>query len=574
MTGWIKGVDYPEYMGESALVTLKADYLVEGESPKQAIQNIARRVELELGIEGLSEKVYDYIWKGWIGLASPVWTNFGRSRGLPISCFNAHFSDSILDFKKKELEVAICSQNGGGTSGYLGEVRGRGSSISNTKAKALGVMSPLKMINSTIEEVSQGGIRKGMFAAYLDFSHKDIMEFLDIRDVGNPIQTITTGVVVDKTDIDNILRGDKKALEVWAKICEQRNNIGIPYIYFKENCNNHSSTPIPYKNRNLLKASNLCSEIVLPSTKQESFVCCLASMNLEKYDEWKNTDAVKVVTYILEAVMNEFIRKASALEGMEDTVRFATRHRALGIGTLGEASFFQEKGIPFTSVMANTYRKQIYKRIKEQAFEASEELANLFGPCEVNKEFGINRRHTTLTAIAPTTTNALICGDVSPGIEPWISNIFQRKVAKGSFLKKNPTLEKLLKLKGEDKPEVWDSIVENFGSVQHLDCLTDEEKEVFLTAYEINQFELIKAASIRQKYICQSQSLNLFVLPSTPAQQRSELYLTAYFYGVKTLYYQRSLSVLKEGVDQDKVKEYFNKTVEKAFDSSCVACEG
>ena len=400
------------------------------------------------------------------------------------------------------------------------------------------------------------------------------MEFLEIRDVGNPIQTITTGVVIDKKDVEDILRGDKKALTTWSKICEQRNNIGIPYLYFKENCENHISTPIPYKNSNTLKSSNLCSEVILPSKKDESFVCCLASMNVSMFDEWKNTDAVKVTVYILEAVMSEFIRKASNLEGMGDAVRFAKKHRALGIGTLGEATFFQEKGLPFTSMISDTYRKQIYKTIKEQAFKASEELADMFGACEVNKQFNINRRHTTLTAIAPTTTNALLCGDVSPGIEPWVSNIFQRKVAKGSFLKKNPTLEKLLVQKGEDKAEVWDSIVENFGSVQHLDFLTEEEKEVFLTAYEINQFSLIKSASVRQKFICQSQSLNLFVLPNTPAQQRSELYLSAYFYGVKTLYYQRSLSVLKEGVDQDKVKDYFNRTVEKAFDSECVACEG
>jgi ribonucleoside-diphosphate reductase alpha chain len=317
-----------------------------------------------------------------------------------------------------------------------------------------------------------------------------------------------------------------------------------------------------------------CSEICLPSTENESFVCCLASMNLASYDEWKNTDAVKVAIYILEAVMSEFIRKASKLDGMEDAVRFAIRHRALGLGTLGEHTFLQERKIPFISLMADNYRRSIYSRIKKQAEEASIELADMFGACEVNIESNIHKRHTTLLAVAPTTTNALISGDVSPGIEPWVSNIFQRKVAKGSFLKKNPTLERLLRDKEQDTAEVWDSIVANFGSVQHLDFLTDEEKEVFLTAYEINQYGIIKAASLRQDYICQSQSLNLFVLPNTPAQFRSELYLTAYYYGVKTLYYQRSLSNLREGQNQETVREYFNKTVEKAFDTNCISCEG
>ena len=574
MVGWIKGVDYPNYMSESALVTLKADYLQGEETPKQAIKNIARKVELEIGVDGLADKVFEYVWEGYIGLSSPIWSNYGRQRGLPISCFNSHISDSILSFKKKDLEVAVMSQNGGGTSAYLGDVRGRGASISNTTAKSKGVMSPIKMLNTTIEEVSQGGVRRGMLAGYLDFSHPDILDFLEIRDIGNPIQTITTGVVVDKKDVENIIKGDVKALTAWAKICEMRNNIGIPYIMFKDNVNNHPSTPLPYKGANILKSSNLCSEICLPSNETESFVCCLASMNLASYDEWKNTDAVKVAIYILEAVMSEFIRKASKLEGMEDAVRFAIRHRALGLGTLGEHSFLQERKIPFISLMADNYRRSIYSRIKRQSEEASIELADMFGACEVNKNFKIHKRHTTLLAIAPTTTNALISGDVSPGIEPWVSNIFQRKVAKGSFLKKNPTLEQLLRDKEQDTADVWDSIVSNFGSVQHLDFLSEEEKEVFLTAYEINQYGIIKAASLRQDYICQSQSLNLFVLPNTPAQQRSELYLTASLYGVKTLYYQRSLSNLREGQTQEDVKHYFNKTTEKAFDSSCVACEG
>jgi len=537
---------------------------------------VGRTVELELGIPNISDKVFKYLWEGYIGLSSPVWSNFGRKRGLPISCFNSHFSDSILDFKKKDLEVAVMSKNGGGTSAYFGDVRGRGAIISDATAKANGVMSPIKMVNNTIEEVSQGGVRRGMLAGYLDFSHPDITEFLDIREVGHDIQTITTGVIIEKSDVDAIMTGDTKALDTWAKILEKRNNIGVPYIYFKDNCENGLSTPEPYrKGGNYpLKSSNLCSEIILPSKKDESFVCCLLSMNLAKYDDWKNTDAVEVGAYILEAVLNEFIRKATKLEGMESAVLFAERHRAIGIGTLGEHTYFQEKKMPFLSLTSEFHRKMMYKNISDKAEKANIELADMFGPCEVNKEYGIHKRFTTTMAIAPTTTNALICGEVSPGIEALVSNVFQRKVAKGSFLGKNKFLVKLLRDKEQDTAIVWESIIDNFGSVQHLEFLTDDEKEVFLTAYEMNQFDLIKQASVRQQYIDQAQSLNLFVLPNTSAQVRSDLYLTAYFTGVKTLYYQRSLSNLVEDKSVDDVNAYFNKVAVNAYDNGCSSCEG
>jgi ribonucleoside-diphosphate reductase alpha chain len=571
---WNKGLDYPEWMTEPAIVTLKSDYIPEGYTPRTTMQLVGRTVELELGIEGIADKVFQHLWDGNIGLSSPIWSNFGRKRGLPISCFNSHINDSILDFKKKDLEIAIMSKNGGGTSAYLGDVRGRGESISNTMAKANGVMSPVKMIDNTIQEVSQGGVRRGMLAGYLDFSHQDIMEFLDIREVGHDIQTITTGVIIDKTDIDAIMTGDTKALDTWAKILEKRNNIGVPYIYFKENCQNSVSTPEPYKQGNVLKASNLCSEIILPSKKDESFVCCLLSMNLARYDEWKNTDAVEIGAYILEAVLNEFIRKASKLEGMESAVRFAERHRAIGIGTFGEHTYFQQNKIPFLSLEAEFHRKSMYKNIRNKADKASIELADIFGACDVNAEYGIHKRFTTTMAVAPTTTNALICGEVSPGIEPLVSNVFQRKVAKGSFTAKNKFLIKLLREKEMDTAEVWQSIIDNFGSVQHLEFLTDEEKQVFLTAYEMNQFDLVKQASIRQRYIDQSQSLNLFVLPDTPAQVRSDLYLTAYFTGVKTLYYQRSLSNLVEDKKVEDVNNYFKKVASTAYDNGCTSCEG
>jgi len=351
--------------------------------------------------------------------------------------------------------------------------------------------------------------------------------------------------------------------------------LGVPYILFTENANNHESTPAPYGTDHYkILASNLCNEIYLPSSNDESFVCCLSSLNLAKYDEWKDSNVIDTAVILLDAVMSEFIRKASKVEGMQKAVKFATRHRALGLGTFGEHSYLQENSIPFGSIGHESFIRVSYSKIKSKALKSSELLAEKFGACEVNAEYGINRRNTTLLAVAPTTTNALIGGDVSAGIEPIVSNVVQRKVAKSSFTKKNETLKKLLIEKGFNNTDTWDSIIQNFGSIQHLKFLTDDEKEVFKTAYEINQYGIIKMASIRQKFICQGQSLNLFVLPNATAQSRSELCLTAYFYGLKGLYYQRSESTLKEGMNVDDVKAYMSKVAESAMDNACLSCEG
>lgn len=572
---WTKGKDYPTFMVADGLRALASGYLVDGETPKSRMKQIARQVELETGINGVYDDVYEALWKGWIGLASPVWSNFARVRGLPISCFGSYVEDSILGFFNTSKEVAIMNSMGGGTSGFLGDVRSNGEKISHSDATADGVMTPTSILNNAVKKVSQGGVRRGMMALYLPFSHKDIMDFLEIREIGNEIQTITNAVCISKQDVDNILAGDEVALKTWARIQECRNNLGVPYIIFTENANNHVSTPAPYQTDHYeILASNLCNEIYLPSSKDESFVCCLSSLNLAKYDEWKDTNVVDTAVILLDAVMSEFIRKASKIEGMEKAVNFANKHRALGLGVYGEHTYLQERSIPFGSIGHESFIRIAYKNIKEKALKSSEKLADLFGACEVNAKFNINRRNTTLLAIAPTTTNALIGGDVSAGIEPIASNVVQRKVAKSSFTKKNETLKTLLSEKGFNDVDTWDSIIQNFGSVQHLDCLDDEEKQVFKTAYEINQYAIIKMASLRQNYLCQGQSLNLFILPNATAQSRSELCLTAYFYGLKGLYYQRSESTLKEGKNVDDVKAYMLKVSESAMDNSCLSCDG
>jgi len=570
--------DYnPKMLGEEGLITLASGYLNPGETPKNAIQRVARTTALELGMPELYDRVMHHVWNGNIGLSSPVWSNFGSQRGLPISCFGTYVDDSISSIYEGISEVAMMSKMGGGTSAFFGPIRGRGVKIAHGQGKSNGVKSFLKNYDSMIQEVSQGGVRRGSAVAYLPFSHPDVLEFLNIREVGDDIQSIMTAITISDKDVEDILAGENLALEVWAKIIEIKNNTGTPYLLYVDNANNHSSTPVPYgTDRYKISASNLCSEIMLPSSPDESFVCCLLSMNVERYDKWKDSDAVEVAIYMMEAIMNEFIRKAGKIKEMARSVKFAERHRALGLGIFGWHTFLQQRMIPFTSLMAEGYTKLIMEDIKTKADAASAKLADTYGPCEVNAEYGIHMRHTTRLAIAPTTTNAMLCNVTSPGIECLSSNMFARKVSKGSFIWKNPELMDLLSKKQMNTREVWTSIGDKDGSVQHLDFLSPEEKEVFLTSFEINQFGIIKQASIRQMYLDQGQSLNLFILPDTPAKLRSKLFLTAHKYGLKAIYYQRSLSVNKVGVidgNSQKKKSYAH-IWQKSMDSGCEGCEG
>jgi ribonucleoside-diphosphate reductase alpha chain len=571
---WKAGIDYPEYMTKEALLTLADGYLVDGETPATRIKDIAKSVEKRLGIKGLAVKVEQAINNKWIGLSSPIWSNFGRSRGLPISCFGSYVEDSVDGFYKANREIAVMSALGGGTSAYVGDIRKFGSPISNSKDLAKGTMMPISIINHTVNEVSQGGVRKGMCAVNNNFSHGDILAHLSVRDENSEIKSITTSVGISKQDIQLIESGDEKALKTLAELHKSRNNKGFPYCLFLDNANNHESTPKAYRNKGIIKSTNLCSEIMLPLNNKESFVCCLSSLNLACFDEWKDTDVVSTITYILEAVLDEFIEKASNIKAMKRAVRFARKHRAIGIGTMGEHTYLQEKGVPFGSIAHQSFIRLMYGKIKTQATETSIKLADMFGACDVNRGVGVHMRHTTLLAIAPTTTNSLICGDVSKGIEPEMSNITQKNVFKVAYARKNKTLEKVLASYGKNDEATWLNITKNFGSVQQLDFLTDEDKAVFKTAYEISQFDIIKMASIRQKYICQGQSLNLFVMPNVSPSVRTELMLTAYYYGIKSLYYQYSMSIQSENKTTDDVLAYMNKTNVSATNSECTNCEG
>ena len=534
------------WLNEESEQVLNRGYLLKGETVEGAIDRITEAACKRLFKPELKEDFKELIERGWMSLSSPIWANMGTKRGLPISCFNVHVPDSIEQITHKVGEVIMQTKIGGGTSGYFGELRGRGAAITDN-GKSSGSVSFMKLFDTTMDVVSQGGVRRGAFASYLDIDHPDIEEFLQIKSIGSPIQNLFTGVCIPDYWMQEMIDGDENKREVWAKVLESRQQKGLPYLFFTDNVNRNK--PQIYKDLNLqINASNLCSEIALPSSIDESFVCCLASMNLELYDEWKDTNTVKLAIYFLDAVMSEFIDKTEDNHFLQAAHNFAKRHRALGLGVMGWHSYLQSKNIPFEGVMSRSLTSIIFKQLQEQSKEASKELAMIYGPAPIYTEIKEEEiyRNTTTMAIAPTTSSSAILGQVSPGIEPYSSNYFKAGLAKGNFIRKNKYLQELLKSKGEDTEEVWREIMLKSGSVQSLSCLTQEEKEVFKTFKEISQYEIISQAALRQKYIDQAQSLNLNIPSEVPIKDVNKLFIEAWKQGIKTLYYQRSSSVAKE----------------------------
>nr|WP_298000999.1 ribonucleoside-diphosphate reductase subunit alpha [uncultured Flavobacterium sp.] len=533
------------WLNEESEQILNRGYLLKGETPQKAIERIANAAAKRLYKPELAEAFIEMIEKGWMSLSSPIWANMGTERGLPISCFNVYVPDYIEGITHKLGEVIMQTKIGGGTSGYFGELRERGSAVTDN-GKSSGAVSFMKLFDTAMDTISQGGVRRGAFAAYLDIDHDDIKEFLDIKNIGNPIQNLFTGVCVPDYWMQDMIDGDMEKREVWAKVLESRQQKGLPYIFFTDNVNRNK--PEVYKDKEMrIYASNLCSEIALPSSKDESFVCCLSSMNLELYDEWKDTEAVKLATYFLDAVMSEFIEKTEDNYYLKSANTFAKNHRALGLGVMGWHSYLQKNRIAFESLEAKMITTKIFKEMEEKAIKASQDLARIYGEPSVLK--GYERRNTTLLAIAPTTSSSAILGQTSPGIEPFSSNYYKAGLAKGNFMRKNKYLKLLLQEKRMDTEETWRSIMLNHGSVQHLTELTQDEKEVFKTFKEISQYEIILQASIRQKYIDQAQSLNINIPSNLPIKEVNRLLIEAWKLGVKTLYYQRSQSVSKEFVN-------------------------
>jgi ribonucleoside-diphosphate reductase alpha chain len=521
---------------------LEGGYLEQGTTPEERIRQIAENAENILNIKGFADKFENYVSRGFFSLSTPVWTNFGNKRGLPVSCFGSYCDDKMESILSKVAEVGTMSKMGGGTSGYFGDLRERGAKIS-VGGESSGPVHFMELFSTIADVISQGSARRGSFAAYLPVEHPDIEEFLQIRSVGHAIQNMSIGVTITDKWMQEMIEGDKSNRKIWGLIIKKRFETGYPYIQFTDTVNNNA--PKVYKDKGLkINNSNLCSEIELSNSPDESFVCVLSSINLLHWDEIKETDAVETMVYFLDAVNEEFIKKTDGVKFMEAANKFAKNQRALGVGVLGWHSYLQSKMIAFESMEAKFLNNSIFKTIKEKSDKATEELAKVLGEPELLKGYG--RRNVTTLAVAPTTSSSFILGQVSQSIEPLNSNYFVNKLAKGSFTYKNPYLKNLLKEKGKHDEETWKSILVKGGSVQHLDFLTQDEKDVFKTFGELSQKEIVIQASARQKYIDQSQSLNIMVPPSTPAKDVSTLLIEGWKTGIKSFYYQRSSSPSQE----------------------------
>ena len=532
-----------KWLNKDSRKFLERDYLLEEETPEQRIVDIANSAQKRLRKDGFAEKFIDYMERGFYSLSTPIWTNFGRKRGLPISCFGSYIPDDIIGILQKVGEVGAMSAGGGGTSAYFGDVRPRGSKISSN-GTSTGVHHQLTVFEALTNYVSQGSVRRGSFAAYLPIDHGDIEEFLKIRSEGNNIQEMSFGVTVTDEWLNSMYEGDKEKRRIWGLVIKKRFETGYPYIFFTDTANNQA--PQVYKDKGKrINASNLCTEIFLSTDENESFVCDLSSLNLEKWDEIKELpDVIEVLSYFLDAVMTEFIEKTAGNPLMVSARNFAINQRALGIGVLGWHSYLQSKSVSFESLEAKFTNIEIWERIRNDADAATAKMATEYGEPPLLEGYG--KRNVTMLAIAPTTSSSFILGQVSPSIEPLNSNYFVKDLAKGKFTYRNPYLEKMLESKDKNDTDTWKSILTRGGSVQHLDFLSQDEKDIFKTFGEISQKEIITQAADRQQYIDQGQSLNLMIPPAVKAKEVNELIKFAWESGIKSLYYQRSANPAQE----------------------------
>ena len=556
------------WLNEDSRTFLSRGYLSKGETAEERIRVIADKAEWYLKdmaktdaaknkYDGFADKFYEYMSRGYYSLASPVWANYGKKRGLPVSCFGSFVDDNMESILYGVAENGMLMKNGGGCSGYFGAVRHRGAPITDS-GESSGSVHFMQMYDTLASVVSQGSVRRGFFAAYTDIDHPDADEFLDIGTEGNPIQGLTTGIVVSNDFIEGVKNGDGEKRRLWAKVLQRRSEIGFPYILFGDNVN--SNKPQVYKDKDLkIHASNMCIEIALPSSVDETFTCVLSSINVLHWDEIMETDAIEVMAMFLDTVCEEFIRKTEGQEYLKRARRFAMRHRATGAGILGWHSYLQSKMLGFESKEAAQKNLQIAKTLRERSHAASRQMAVDFGEPEVLKGYGM--RNTTTMAIAPTKSSSFILGQVSQSIEPEFSNCYVKDLAKMKVTIKNPYLLKLLEEKGKNTDDVWDSIKVADGSVQHLDFLTQEEKDVFKTFAEINPYTIVDQAAVRQTYIDQGQSLNLMLDPDMSVREINQLYLYAHNAGVKSLYYSFSMSAAQA------------LTRKRVMSSACAACE-
>ncbi len=568
---WKKGEDYPEWASSEVYKkTIQGGYLYNGETPREAYRRVARTVAQRLQKPEMEETFFDYIWKGWLCLASPVLSNTGTERGLPISCFGIDVADSILDIGNKNLEMMLLAKHGGGVGIGINQIRPAGAKITGNGTSD-GTVPFCKIYDSSILATNQGAVRRGAASVNLNIDHADFEDWLEIRepkgDINRQSLNLHQCAIIGDKFMRKLRDGDKVARRRWSKLLQKRKATGEPYIMFKGNVNKQN--PSAYKD-NALKVfmTNICSEIVLHTDENHSFVCCLSSLNLAKYHEWKDSNLIYDSVWFLDGVLEEFIQKAKNRRGFENAVRSAEKGRALGLGVLGWHTYLQQKGIPFEGLLAQYETRRIFSQIKIESERASMALADTYG--EPLWCVGSGFRNTHLRAIAPTVSNSKLAGNISPGIEPWAANVFTDQSAKGTFIRKNPTLVEVLKNHDLNTSEIWQQILEDGGSIQNvkaLDKITlgDHDipiKEVFKTFKEINQLELVNQAGIRQQYIDQSVSLNLAFPSQAEPKFINKVHLEAHKKGIKTLYYMRTESVLRGDIAAQATSE------------DCVSCDG
>ena len=586
--GWELGVDFPIWGNTEIYVkTISKGYLLAGETPKDAYWRVSTAVARRLGKPHLASKFFDYIWRGWLNLATPVLSNTGTDRGLPISCFGIDVGDSIQEIGQKNLEMMLLAKHGGGVGIGVNMIRSAGSRITGNGTSD-GVVPFCKIYDSTILATNQGSVRRGAASINLNIDHGDFDEWIEIRepkgDVNRQSLNLHQCVVVGDKFMRKLEEGDAEARRKWGKVLQKRKATGEPYIMFKGNVN--KSNPEAYKQNGLkVFMTNICSEITLHTDESHSFVCCLSSINLAKYDEWKDTDLVYTAIWFLDGVLEEFIQRAKNMRGFENSVRSAEKGRALGLGVLGWHTYLQQKGMSFEGLPAQFETRKIFSQMKIEAERASRSMAEEYG--EPLWCVGTGMRNTHLMAIAPTVSNSKLSGNVSAGIEPWAANVFTEQTAKGTFIRKNTELERVLRKIGINNKDTWDKILQDGGSVQDIAELDnwgfingklvnrndmtesnfenkeiDWVKDVYKTFKEINQLELVKQAGIRQQYVDQSVSLNLaFPTQATP-KWINQVHMEAWKSGIKTLYYMRTESVLRGDI------------ATRATDPDCLSCDG
>ncbi|MDR3523616.1 MAG: ribonucleoside-diphosphate reductase subunit alpha [Acetobacteraceae bacterium] len=551
--------------------TLDDRYLMPGEG----YQDLFARVASYYGDDqGHAQRIYDYMSKMWFMPATPVLSNGGTQRGLPISCFLNEATDSLDGIVGLWNENVALASKGGGIGSYWGNLRSIGEKVGQN-GKTSGVIPFIRVMDSMTLAISQGSLRRGSAAVYLPISHPEVEEFIEIRrptggDPNRKAQNLHHGILVSDAFMRAVQNDEEWALTspkdhaivrkinaraLWIRILTARVETGEPYLIFSDHVNR--AMPEHLKLAGLsVKTSNLCAEIMLPTGidqygKQRTAVCCLSSLNLENWFEWKDEPFfVEDVMRFLDNVLQDFIDRAPP--GMERAAYSAARERSVGLGVMGFHSFLQSQNIPFESVIAKVWNLRMFKHIRAQADAASRVLAEERGPCPDAADFGIMERFSHKMAIAPTASISIIAGNSSPGIEPIAANVFLQKTLSGSFTVRNRHLQKLLAEKGRDTDDVWSTITTTKGSVQHLDFLTEQEKAVYKTAFELDQRWVIEHAADRTPYICQSQSVNIFLPADVHKRDLHQIHMLAWKRGMKSLYYCRSLSIQRADAVSEK----------------------